>query len=86
MNDFSILRQKIIEDHEFGNKGPAQKEQERKEREENIYFILFLRHFYYIFSSFTFQMLSPKPPVLSPCPTPQPTHNQFLALAFPCTG
>jgi hypothetical protein len=37
--------------------------------------------FYYIFSSFTLQMLSPKPPIPYPCPAPQPTHSCFLALA-----
>jgi hypothetical protein len=31
-------------------------------------------------------MLSPKPPIPSPCPSPQATHSCFLALAFPCTG
>jgi hypothetical protein len=31
-------------------------------------------------------MLSPKSPIPSPCPAPQPTHSRFLALAFPCTG
>ena len=31
-------------------------------------------------------MLSPKSPIPSPCPAPQPTHSCFLALAFPCTG
>jgi hypothetical protein len=36
--------------------------------------------------SFIFQMLSPKPPITSPCPAPQPTHSHFLALALPCTG
>jgi hypothetical protein len=46
----------------------------------------FIKLFYYIFSSFTFQMLSSKPPIYSPCPAPQPTHSHFLALAFPCTG
>jgi hypothetical protein len=31
-------------------------------------------------------MLSPKLPMSSPHPVPQPTHSCFLALAFPCTG
>ena len=31
-------------------------------------------------------MLSPKPPIPSRCPAPQPTHSGILALAFPCTG
>jgi hypothetical protein len=31
-------------------------------------------------------MLSPKSPIPSPCPAPQPTHSCFLALAFPCIG
>jgi hypothetical protein len=39
-----------------------------------------------MFSSFTFQMLSPKPPIPSLCPAPQPTHSCFLALTFLCTG
>jgi hypothetical protein len=37
-------------------------------------------------ASFTFQMLSPKPPIPSPYPAPQPTHSCFLALALPFTG
>jgi hypothetical protein len=41
--------------------------------------------FYWIFSSFTFQMLSWKSPIPSPHPALQPTHSCFLALAFPCT-
>jgi hypothetical protein len=35
-----------------------------------------------IFSSFIFQMLSPKPRITSHRPAPQPTHYFFLALAF----
>ena len=31
-------------------------------------------------------MLSPKPPIPSSCPAPQPTHSSFLALAFPCAA
>ena len=31
-------------------------------------------------------MLSPKLPIPSSHPAPQPTHFHFLALAFPCTG
>ena len=31
-------------------------------------------------------MLSPKSPIPSPCPAPQPIHSLFLALAFLCTG
>jgi hypothetical protein len=31
-------------------------------------------------------MLSPKTPIPSPCPDPQSTHSNFLALSFPCTG
>ena len=31
-------------------------------------------------------MLSPKSPIPSFFPAPQPTHSCFLALAFPCTG
>ena len=31
-------------------------------------------------------MLSPKPPIPSHHPAPQPTHSSFLALAFSCTG
>jgi hypothetical protein len=42
--------------------------------------------FYWIFSSFTFQMLSSKSPIHSLCPAPQPTHSCFMTLAFPCTG
>jgi hypothetical protein len=42
--------------------------------------------FYYIFSTFTFQMLSRKSPIPSLHPAPQPTHSHFLALAFPCIG
>jgi hypothetical protein len=54
-------------------------------------FLLFLYQdfkifYYYIFSSFTFQMLSQKSPIPSPCPAPQPTHSLFLALAYPCSG
>jgi hypothetical protein len=30
-------------------------------------------------------MLSPKPPITSPHPAPQPTHSHFLTLAFSCT-
>jgi hypothetical protein len=43
-------------------------------------------YFLKIFSSFTFQMLSPKPPISSPHPAPQPTHSCFLTLAFLCMG
>jgi hypothetical protein len=46
-----------------------------------------------MFSSFTFQMLSPflvsslkTPYTLPTLPSPQPTHYHFLALAFPYTG
>jgi hypothetical protein len=49
--------------------------------------------FYQMFSSFTFQMLSPIfvsslkiPYNFPPLPAPQPTHSYFLALAFPYTG
>ena len=42
----------------------------------NAFFI-----FYQIFSSFTLQLLSPKPPIPYPCPAPQPTHSCFLVLA-----
>jgi hypothetical protein len=42
--------------------------------------------FYYIFSSFTFQMLSQKFPIPSPCPAPLPTHSHFLALCSPVLG
>ena len=50
---------------------------------------LFIYSFFYqIFSSFTFQMLSPflvsSPKV--PYILPQPTHSCFLALAFPYIG
>jgi hypothetical protein len=31
-------------------------------------------------------MLSPRPPIPSPHPAPQPTYSHILALAFPCTG
>jgi hypothetical protein len=41
--------------------------------------------FYYVFSSFTFQMLSQKSPSPSSPPNPLPTHIHFLALAFPLT-
>ena len=44
-----------------------------------IFLFLF---FYYVFSSFTFSMLSPKVPHTHP-PNPLPTHSPFLALAFP---
>jgi hypothetical protein len=40
----------------------------------------------FIFSLFTFQMLSRKFPIPSPRPAPLPTHPHFLAVAFPCTG
>ena len=50
-------------------------------------------YFYYIFSLFTFQMLSAflvsSLKIPYPLPTPpahQPTHSCFLALAFPYTG
>jgi hypothetical protein len=39
-----------------------------------------------IFSSFTFQMISPKSPIPFSCPALLPTHSNFLALEFPCTG
>ena len=42
--------------------------------------------FYQIFSLFTFQILSRKFPIPSPCSAPQPTHSHVLARAFPCTG
>jgi hypothetical protein len=42
-----------------------------------------LLYFNEVFSSFTFPMLSQKSPILSPAPSPLPTHS--LALAFPCT-
>jgi hypothetical protein len=53
----------------------------------DIIFFLF-PPFYWIFSLFTFQTVSPlKPPhPLPPLPTHQPTHSCFLALAFPYTG
>jgi hypothetical protein len=42
--------------------------------------------FYYVFSSFTFPMLSQKSPTPS-LPPHSPTHPfPFLALVFPCTG
>jgi hypothetical protein len=46
----------------------------------------FFQFFYYIFSSFTFQMLSCKSPKPSPFPAPPPTHSHFLVLEFHCTG
>jgi hypothetical protein len=44
---------------------------------------LFLTFFNWVFSSFTFQMLSQKSPITSPG-TPLPTNSLFLALVFPC--
>jgi hypothetical protein len=44
-------------------------------------FLFFNLFFNYVFSSFTFQMLSQKSP--RPSPPPLPTHSHFLALAFP---
>ena len=43
---------------------------------------IFLSDIFFI----TFQMLSRKSTIPSPCPAPLPTHSHFLALAFPCTG
>jgi hypothetical protein len=51
-------------------------------RIEKTFLGIFIRYF----SSFTFQMLSSKPPILSLSPAPQLTYSYFLALAFPCTG
>ena len=46
----------------------------------------FFLFFYWVFSSFTFPMLSQKSPIRSP-PLPYPLIPIFfLALAFPCTG
>jgi hypothetical protein len=50
------------------------------------FFFFSKTNFYWIFSSFTFQMPSQKAPIISPCPAPQPTQSCFLVLAFPCTG
>jgi hypothetical protein len=47
---------------------------------------VFFFTFYWIFSSFTFQMLSQKFLITSPLSAPLPTYSHFLALAFPCTG
>jgi hypothetical protein len=44
------------------------------------------RGFFFFSPLFTFQMLSQKFPIPSPCRAPLPTHSYFLALAFPCTG
>jgi hypothetical protein len=52
----------------------------------NILLIYGMVSFLLIFSSFTFQMLSPKLPIPSSNPAPKPTHSRFLALAFTCTG
>jgi hypothetical protein len=49
-------------------------------------FLVCILIFYYIFSSFIFQMLSWKPPIPSSRPVHLPTHSHSLALAFPCTG
>jgi hypothetical protein len=51
--------------------------------EKKLYYFSF--YFLLDFFSFTFQMLSSKPPIPSPCSARQPTHTCFLALAFPCT-
>jgi hypothetical protein len=55
----------------------------------DIIFSLF-PFFYWIFSLFTFLMVSPlkapSPIHLPPLPTHQPTHSCFLDLAFPYTG
>jgi hypothetical protein len=49
--------------------------------------LLFFKNiFYYIFSSITFPMLSPKSPIPSPPPLPYPPIPIFLALVFPCTA
>jgi hypothetical protein len=41
-------------------------------------------YYYYVFSSFTFSLLSQKSPIPSHH-TPLPTHSHFLALVFPYT-
>jgi hypothetical protein len=54
-----------------------------------VLFVLFCFVFlFYIFSSITFPMLSPKSPIAShPLPYPPiPFFFFFLTLAFPCTG
>ena len=54
-----------------------------------FFFFFFVQalFFYQLFSSFTFQMLSPKPPTIpSLHRAPQSTHSPFLALALHCTG
>ena len=43
---------------------------------------IYLFTIYWIFSSFTFQVLSPKGPI----PSLYSTHCHFSALVFPCTG
>jgi hypothetical protein len=48
--------------------------------------LFFKKHFYEIFSLFTFQMLSRKSPISPPRPAPQPTHSHLMALVSPCTG
>lgn len=45
-------------------------------------FFFSFRIFYWIISSFTFQILSQKSPIPSPCPVPQPTHSA----SWPYTG
>jgi hypothetical protein len=51
-----------------------------------FFFLFFLKAFLLDIFFITFQMLTPKLPIPSLCPAPQPTHSQSLALAFPCTG
>ena len=50
------------------------------------FFIMYFSRFYQIFSTFTFQMLSQKSPIPSPCLSPICTHSHFLTLAFTCMG
>jgi hypothetical protein len=45
-----------------------------------FYFILLNNFFIYIANAI------PKVPYTIPHPAPLPTHSQFLALVFPCTG
>ena len=61
--------------------------QEKDGIEINICVLIFsFSNFYYVFSSFTFQMLSQKSTIPSPALGPLPTHSHFLTLVFPCTG
>jgi hypothetical protein len=54
-----------------------------------IFFEIFLLDIFFIYVSNVIpfpRFLSKKPTPLPPAPAHQPTHSQFLTLAFPYTG